>query len=189
MLFCQLRKKLAKAPLKNKMNKTLIALLLIVVLFLGGLTAIKIAQKIKVADLDQADISQAVPVPADKVQESGPVQTPEVGILSPIPEKEVKVEPVKDTAAKIDPKPISKPNIAKEWLAPAYYDFITHLIIRADGTYQEYESDNGADSYKNHGKWSWSNDNTISLVDDELADNNSTIAVVDGKLEGFEEAK
>jgi hypothetical protein len=92
------------------------------------------------------------------------------------------------------PAKTARPDIAKEWIAPFPPDEIMHLILKADGSYQEYETwedgtQKGGISYVNHGKWSWINDNAISLIDDEVADNNSTIAVVNGKLDGFEEAQ
>jgi hypothetical protein len=172
-------------------TKIIVLLITVAVISAGGLVAIKGTQKPQIENQNQANISHSHAVEVKKVKENQPSQAAEAAVPetgSVLPDI---VEPAQtqedNTVISVVFDPVVKPDIIKDWTAPGPYDQIMHLIINADGTYQEYEAWDGGTSYKNHGKWTWeSNASAIDLVDDEEPSNNSKINIVNGKLEGFQ---
>lgn len=148
MLSSQLGR-LAEAPLKNKMNKVLIALLLAVFLFLGGMAAIKITQKVQVTGQSQADISRAVEV--EKVSEPSAEKNSAPASTSPTIQPAESVNPVSTPVTVKTPsedEKIVEPAISPEqdkkyspemvalWVGD-FYDAHQSLKINSDGTYRQ----------------------------------------------------
>ena len=161
--------RLAEAPLKNKMNKVLIALLATAAVSVGGLAAIS---SVKNAIQNQADISRAVEV--EKTLPAENIQTPEVETVSspvatPGKIEQAKVEPEDNTVINVTFEPVQP--FVGFYYKKTFQQFVA-MSIKGDGTfsfvYPGYNSETKILNYEfEAGKWT-EKDGILDLTPDVI---------------------